>query len=90
MVEILTRAPSDYQLFRESVAKKFLLTTDYYKQKFYALCFSDGMSNNEFISKLTDLLSRWIKIEKVQDGNYQQLFDFIIKNQFFRKYRQKN
>ena len=43
MVHILTRVPldmaNDYKRFRSNVAKKYLLTSDFYKKKFYSLSF---------------------------------------------------
>ena len=89
MVHISPRVPleraNDYKLFRSSVAKKYLLTSDFYKKILYSLSFQQGDSNAVFISKLQDALQRWLDAEKVEK-NYEPIFEFISKTQYFREF----
>ena len=88
MVHSLTRVTlemaNDYKLFRSNVAKKYLLTSDFYKKKFYSLSLQQGDSNAEFINQLQDALQRWLNAEKVET-TYESIFQFILKTQYYHK-----
>ena len=88
LIQIMTRVPVEhahnYDLFRENVSHKYLLNSDYYRMKFYALNLETGDSNTEFVRKLEQLLDRWLKSEQVKE-NYQDLFNFLILQQFLRR-----
>ena len=88
LIEIMTRVPVEdahnYDLFRENLSHKYLLNSDYYRMKFYALNLETGDSNTEFVRKLEQLLDRWLKSEQV-NRSYEDLFNFLILQQFLRR-----
>ena len=79
-----TRKRERLQAFLLKCGKKNLLTSDFYKKKFYSLSFQQRDSNAEFINKLQDALQKWLDAEKVEK-NHESIFRFISKTQFYRK-----
>ena len=88
LVEILTRVPvsdaSNYTLFKENVSRKYLLNSDFFKKRFYALNIQVGDSNAEFFRKLKETFDRWLQSEKV-GLEYIDLYNFFILQRYFQR-----
>src|SRR3990167_6511854 len=91
MSSIFDRLPEDsigdYDMLYEEIQSKFLLTGQHYRSKFRAVSQLIGETASEYISRISEILKRWIKVEKVEE-DFQGICEFLVKDQILFKWEQ--
>ncbi|MFZ2538003.1 MAG: hypothetical protein WAX04_03770, partial [Oscillospiraceae bacterium] len=93
LADILVRLPLEdalnYDKLRDAIFDKYLLDADYFRFRFYGLRQTMGESCAEFFRRLKTLLEKWLHAESV-DSSYEEIFEFILKNQFWSVCRKED
>ncbi|MES9884609.1 MAG: DDE-type integrase/transposase/recombinase, partial [Sedimenticola sp.] len=73
----------DYDIFKESLLKRFQLTEDGFRQKFRNSKLEVGETVPQFIIRLTDYLARWMELAKAPES-FEGLRDLMLREQFMQ------
>ena len=84
-LDVYARLPSeqanDYDKLKEALLKRYMMTEEGYKERFYKSKPEVGESPHQFITRITSYLARWIDlsaVEKTMDG----ILTLIVREQY--------
>ena len=71
----------DYEALKNALLRRYSLTEEGLKKKFYTCKPETGEGCSQFMVRLSDQLNKWICATKIKQ-NYEQLFNLLVKEQF--------
>ena len=88
LLEMYNRIPSeksgDYGEIEKTILKKYLVTADFFKDKFRSYRQSTGDTTMEYFAKLQSYVHRWLELSKVEK-TYAAVCDFLVQDQYYFK-----
>jgi len=84
-LDVYARLPSDqandYQALKTALLKRYAMTEEGYKQRFYDSKPEKGESPQQFITRFESYLRRWLELAKI-DPSYEGLKTLLVKEQY--------
>ena len=84
-LDVYARLPleqsQDYGKLKEALLKRYALTEEGYKQRFYESKPERGEAPQQFITRLESYFERWIELAKVEKS-YEGVRDLMVKERF--------
>ena len=74
----------EYEALKDALLKRYQLTEEGFRKKFREETPEVGETPVQFVSRLSNYLTRWLTFAKVGES-YDQLFEHIVKEQFISK-----
>ena len=85
-LEAYTRMPSskidNFEEVKDTLLRRFDLTEEGFKRKFRSARPEASEAPQQYIARLRRYMERWLDLAEVEDGDFEQLKDFFIKDQF--------
>ena len=72
---------SDYEVLKQALLRRYALTEEGYKQKFYDSKPEKGESPQQFIVRLEDYFLRWIELAKV-DQTFDDVKELLVRERY--------
>ena len=72
----------NYDEVKDTLLRRFELKEDGFKREFRAARPENTEAPQQFIARLNHYFERWLELADVEEGDYEQLKDFMIKDQF--------
>ena len=72
---------SDYDVLKQALLRRYALTEEGYKQKFYESKPEKGESPQQFIVRLEDYFLRWVELSKV-DQTFDGIKELLVKERY--------
>ena len=87
-LEVLQSLPltdaSNYQAIKISLLHRFRLTKDQYRNRFRSTQPQDDENFHTFVNRLAKMFDKWVELEDIQQGSFDQLRELMIKDQLFQ------
>ena len=84
-LDVYARLPSeqssDYQVLKTALLKRYAMTEEGYKQRFYESKPEKGESPQQFITRLESYLRRWLELAMIEQS-YEGLQTLLVKEQY--------
>ena len=84
-LEVYARLPAedakDYKQLKEALLRRYELSADGFRRKFYESRREDKETASEFLCRTSRYLQRWIQLSKAEE-TYEGLFEMFVKEQF--------
>jgi hypothetical protein len=84
-LDVYARLPTDeaqnYGSLKDALLKRYMMTEEGYKKRFYHSKPETGESPQQFIARLSNYLSRWIELAQV-DKSFDGFCTLIVKEQY--------
>jgi len=84
-LDVCARLPSeqsnDYKVFKAALLKRYVMTEEGYKQRFYDSKPEKGESPQQFITRLDSYLCRWLELAEIEQS-FNGLKTMLVKEQY--------
>ena len=74
----------DYTVVKDALLRRYALTEDEFRKKFFLTGVSEGETVQQFIVRLEQLFAKWIETSKIEQ-NYLSLKNLIIREGFLQR-----
>ena len=83
VLQTLSLEQQNYNHLKQALLKKFLCTAADYNNKFRNAIPLPSEDADAFISRLEMVFDRWVELSEIEKGNYEQLWDLILRDQIY-------
>ena len=84
-MDVYARLPTElaqkYDNLKEALLKRYALTEEGYKQKFYGSKADSGESPQQLINRMNSYLNRWVELSGI-DKTYEGLVNLMVREQY--------